>query len=90
MHWGLIKDLEGPADPANIEAVQVKEATSEVWLERLLEDHPVFEGMPQHLKQKMIDTPARDRSALGINKRVRKRIKNGGGGAGGAPLRWAG
>ena len=79
---GLIKDLEGPADPANLEAVQAKESTSEVmWLERLLEDHPVFEGMPQHLKHKMLDTPAKDLSALGINKRVRKRIKNGGGGA---------
>ena len=79
---GLIKDLEDCADPANLVAVQAKESTSEVmWLERLLEDHPVFEGMPQHLKQKMLDTPAKDLSALGINKRVRKRIKNGGGGA---------
>ena len=49
-----------------------------MWLERVLEDRPVFEDLPPHLKQRLLDTPATDLKALGINRRQRKRIQNGG------------
>ena len=75
----IILDLEGPANPESLKQVRAKEATSEVmWLERVLEDHPVFEDLPQHLKHRLLDTPATDLKPLGLNRRQRKRVQNGG------------
>ena len=39
---------------------------------------PVFEDLPPPLKQRLLDTPATDLKALGINRRQRKSIQNGG------------
>ena len=75
----IILDLEGPTNPESLKQVRAKEATSEVmWLERVLEDHPVFEDLPQHLKHRLLDTPATDLKPLGLNRRQRKRVQNGG------------
>lgn len=87
----LITDLDGPVDRANITAVQAKKGTTgtmsavqakkgtveTMWLERLLEDHPVFEGLLQHLKASLLDTPARVWTRLGINRRIRNALRNG-------------
>ena len=75
----LIEDLECPKDPAAIaEALGTKRKAELMFLDRIITDHPAFETVPMYLKDKVVDLPATTWEGLGLNRRLRKRIKNQG------------
>ena len=43
------------------------------WLDQVVRDFPVFQNMPQRIRDKLVDTPARDLSGLQVNCRIRRR-----------------
>ena len=43
------------------------------WLDQVVRDFPVFQDMPQRIKDKLADTLARDLSGLNVNRRIRRR-----------------
>ena len=43
------------------------------WLDQVVRDFPVFQNMPQRIRDKLVDTPARDLSGLQVNRRIRRR-----------------
>ena len=48
------------------------------WLRSLVNSHPVFEGLPEALKDKLVVTPEEDMNALPANRRARKIWKRDG------------
>lgn len=43
------------------------------WLDQVVRDFPVFQNLPQRIRDKLVDTPARDLSGLQVNRRIRRR-----------------
>ena len=48
------------------------------WLDRVVADCPIFDKVPIRIKDRLLDSPARNLEVLGVNRRIRKRWKNEG------------
>ena len=46
-----------------------------MWLDRLVREHPVFERLPDDVKDKLLETPDHNLDKLGLNRRLRRRLK---------------
>ena len=66
----LIAEIEAMAGVA-LRSMEVSTKNELQWLQRLVNEHPVFAGLPSHIKQALIEVPAADLKSLG-NRRMRK------------------
>ena len=56
-----------------------EKGAEERWLRQLIKAHPVLRELPEHIRQKLVVTPAEDLSALpGCNRRRRKKMQEEG------------
>ena len=67
----LINDLEGPGRPESLHEVKTMDARGDyMWLDRLVREHPVFERLPDDVKDKLLETPDHNLDKLGLNRRL--------------------
>lgn len=75
----ITEDLEGPRKPEAFRGVKTSDARGDyLWLDRLTREHPIFKNVPDDVKDKILETPDTHLDKLGLNRRLRKRIKNRG------------
>ena len=67
----LIKQLED-LTVAKLKALGVHENPELQWITRLVNEHPVFRDVPQEVKERFIEEPSMDATAVG-NRKQRKR-----------------
>ena len=72
----LIKQIEIKSRKL-LMTLQVHQHNETAWLKRLVEEHPVFQGVPQEIKDQLVDLPAENLLAMG-NRRRRKLWKKKG------------
>ena len=66
----LIKEIEEKAQKL-IRSIKVDSQSEVAWLKRLVEEHPVFQGVPEEVKKQLIELPAENVIPMG-NRRRRK------------------
>ena len=66
----LIQELEDLASVA-IKSLQVGVNSEVAWIQRLVNEHPVFASLPAHLKEALVESPAENLQPL-ANRRIRK------------------
>eukprot|EP00435_Cladocopium_sp_Y103_P065438 s603_g27.t1 len=72
----LIKQLED-LTVARLKEMGIKENPELQWLTRLVKEHPVFKDVPEEIKERLIEEPAMDATAVG-NKKMRKKWRTEG------------
>ena len=71
--------MSGLTMAANVKAISVDKRMEEMaWIRTLVENRPVFEEIPQWLKEKLVSLPASDLLQLPANRRTRKLWKRSG------------
>ena len=73
----LIAELEKMGEKKKLRSMQGEEEALMQWMRRVVDDHPAFQGVPQHLKDKMVVSP--QSSAIAGNRKLRKLWKREGG-----------
>ena len=73
----LIEELERTGEKKKLRSLQGEEDALMKWMKRVVDDHPAFQGVPQHLKEKMVVSP--QSSAIAGNRKLRKLWKREGG-----------
>ena len=74
-----IEEVSGLTMAANVKAISVDKRMEEMaWIRTLVENHPVFEEIPQWIKEKLVSLPASDLLQLPANRRTRKLWKRSG------------
>ena len=78
----LIEEIEessGLTMASNVKSLCIDKRMQEMaWIRKLVENHPVFEEVPQWIKDKLVALPASDLLQLPANRRVRKLWKKTG------------
>ena len=75
----LIRELEESRSKTALRCYRFGETHNDVdWLDRVVADCPIFDKVPIRIKDRLVDTPARNLEVLGANRRIRKRWKNEG------------
>ena len=67
----LIAELEKMGEKKKLRSMQGEEEALMQWMRRVVDDHPAFQGVPQHLKDKMVVSP--QSSAIAGNRKLWKR-----------------
>ena len=73
----LIAELEKVGEKKKMRSMQGDEEALMSWMKRVVDDHPAFQGVPQHLKDKLIVSP--QSSAIAGNRKLRKLWRREGG-----------
>ena len=73
----LISEMEQVGEKKKMRSMRGDDEALISWMKRVVEDHPAFQGVPQHLKDKMVVTP--QSSAIAGNRKLRKLWKREGG-----------
>eukprot|EP00435_Cladocopium_sp_Y103_P022929 s4253_g5.t1 len=73
----LIAELEKVGEKRKMRSMQGDEEALMSWMKRVVDDHPAFQGVPQHLKDKLIVSP--QSSAIAGNRKLRKLWRREGG-----------
>ena len=75
----LIRELEESRSRTALRCYRFGETHNDVdWLDRVVADCPIFDKVPIRIKDRLVDSPARNLEVLGANRRIRKRWKNEG------------
>lgn len=75
----LIRELEEARSRTALRCYRFGESQTDVnWLGRVVQECPIFDKVPDRVRDRLADTPARDLDLLGVNRRIRKRWKNEG------------
>eukprot|EP00435_Cladocopium_sp_Y103_P020138 s2720_g4.t3 len=73
----LIAELEKVGEKKKMRSMQGDEEALMSWMRRVVDDHPAFQGVPQHLKDKLVVSP--QSSAIAGNRKLRKLWRREGG-----------
>ena len=75
----LIRELEESRSRTALRCYRFGETHNDVdWLDRVVADCPIFDKVPIRIKDRLVDSPARNLEVLGVNRRIRKRWRNEG------------
>ena len=75
----LIRELEETRSRTALRCYIFGESQTDVdWMERVVDECPIFDKIPQRIRDRLADTPSRDLEILGVNRRIRRRWKNEG------------